>query len=749
MYRNGWLRAHLGSVGVLGVFLLITALTSLYSYLLFHTTAELFSIIIAGAIFIIAWNSREYLDNQYLLFLGIGYLFIAGIDLVHTLAYSGMNIFTGYGANLPTQLWIAGRSLEAATLIAAPLMIRRRLYARLLGVVYAAIFALLMASIFWWGIFPDCYIEGAGLTPFKIYAEYVISGALALSILFLWQRREAFERDILDLVILSIIATIGSEIAFTFYVSVYGFSNLVGHLLKIISFALIYFALVESGIRRPYDLIFRNLKQNEEELRRSEERFHAIIEDQTEFICRFLPDGTHLFVNEAYAAYFDMSPEELVGRSFRPTIHPDDRERVRAFFASLSPDHPVDSIEHRIIMPGGEVRWQWWNDRAIFDDQGHLIEYQSVGRDITDRKQAREALEENRRQLEEAMDLAHMARWEFDIASGIFTFNDRFYALYATTAGREGGYQMPAEVYAREFVHPDDRHVVADEVEKARETRDPRFMSRIEHRIIRRDGEVRSMVVRTGVSLDEAGRPVKTHGVNQDITERREAEEELQREKDLFESTFESLRDAAFVLGADPVVIRMANAAAEKIFGYSRDEMVGRTTGFLHVDEAALARFHEHVYPFLERGESIPRFRFTMKRKDGTVFPTENAMTPLYGPEGAHTGWISLVRDITPEVEAERREEQAMRQLEENMEQLATLNDQIRNPLAVIVGLVDMDCPGTIGAVMKQAERINDIITLLDAGWVRSEKTWEFLHRHYHLGDETPELQGKDTEDRE
>jgi|GEM_PF-2181130 len=600
-------------------------------------------------------------------------------------------------------------------------------------------------------------------------------------------------------------------------------------------------------------------RRAEEELRRSEERYHTVVEDQTEFICRFLPDGTHVFANQAYAAYFGMAPEDLIGSVFRPEIHPDDRGRVRRFFASLTPDHPVDTIRHRIVMPDGTTRWQSWSDRAIFDSEGRVVEYQSVGRDITDQKKTEEALAEYRRKLEEAMDLAHMAHWEFDLATGIFTFNDRFYALYGTTAKREGGYRMPAEVYAREFVHPDDRHLVADEVEKARETTDPEFISRLEHRIIRRDGEVRYISVRIGVILDEAGHPVKTHGVNQDITERREmeeeirrsreqlqavidhlprgilhimdrdlryvfsageelgrvglsneelvgksiydileretadglgtalqhvfatgegasyeetfagqtflvrmaplrdpggeiqyvlelsinvtaereAEEELRREKVLFESTFTSLQDAAFVLGAEPVTIRMANPAAEEIFGYSREEMVGRTIGFLHVDEASLARFREHVYPFLESGELIRRFRFRMKRKDGTIFPTEHTITPLHDPAGAHTGWVSLVRDITPEVEAERRERKAMRQIEENMEQLSTLNDQIRNPLAVIVGLVDMDCPAITDRVMEQAERIDQIITLLDAGWIRSEKTWEFLHRHYGLGEET------------
>jgi PAS domain S-box-containing protein len=118
-----------------------------------------------------------------------------------------------------------------------------------------------------------------------------------------------------------------------------------------------------------------------------------------------------------------------------------------------------------------------------------------------------------------------MAHWEFDVPTGIFTFNDRFYALYGTTAEREGGYQMPAEVYTKEFTHPDDQYMVAEEITKALAAPDPGYSALTEHRIIRRDGEVRYIVVRIRVEKDAEGRTVKTHGANQDITERRKAED--------------------------------------------------------------------------------------------------------------------------------------------------------------------------------------------------------------------------------
>ncbi len=240
---------------------------SRYNYLLFHGLVELFSVVVACGIFMIAWNTRRLTNGDHLLFLGIAYLHVAGVDVLHTLAYKGMGVFQGYDANLPTQLWIAARYVESLSLFIFPLVLRRRLNEYALFAGYALITGLLLVSIFHWGIFPDCYVEGAGLTPFKKISEYLISLVLLASVLLLLQKRRAFDQAVLRLLVLSIVVTIGSELAFTLYVSVYGFSNLVGHLFKVLSFYLIYKAIIETGLAKPYDLLFRNLRQSEEELR--------------------------------------------------------------------------------------------------------------------------------------------------------------------------------------------------------------------------------------------------------------------------------------------------------------------------------------------------------------------------------------------------------------------------------------------------------------------------------------------------
>ena len=241
-------------------------LSSLYQYLLFHTLAELFSIVVACGIFMFAWNSRQFLDNKYLFFMGLTFIFVAGLDLVHTLAYEGMPIFVGYGGNLPTQLWIAARYLQSISWVIAPLFFYRTIRLWPVLAIYTLVFGLLLAAIFG-GIFPACYIEGVGLTPFKKWSEIVISLLLAGAVGLLVQHRRRFDENIFRWLFGAMIVTIMAELAFIFYVGVYDFSNLIGHFLKIIAFYLIYKAIIETGLVKPYSVLFRNLKQSEERLR--------------------------------------------------------------------------------------------------------------------------------------------------------------------------------------------------------------------------------------------------------------------------------------------------------------------------------------------------------------------------------------------------------------------------------------------------------------------------------------------------
>jgi PAS domain S-box-containing protein len=138
--------------------------------------------------------------------------------------------------------------------------------------------------------------------------------------------------------------------------------------------------------------IVREREQTRQDLQESRANYRAIVEDQTELICRFLSDGTLTFVNDAYARYFDRMPQQLLGRTFWELIPTDAHEGARKHLASINLSRPVATIEHPVVAPSGEIRWQQWTDRGLFDEQGRLVGFQAVGRDITQRKRSEESL---------------------------------------------------------------------------------------------------------------------------------------------------------------------------------------------------------------------------------------------------------------------------------------------------------------------------------------------------------------------
>jgi PAS domain S-box-containing protein len=161
------------------------------------------------------------------------------------------------------------------------------------------------------------------------------------------------------------------------------------------------------GIRR---------KQQEIDLARNRERYRAIVEDQTELICRSLPNGNLSFVNGAYCRYFGLSEQELLGQGFLPFIPEPDHNRVRSYLESLfhlTQVKPIASIEHRVLIKG-EIHWLQWTHRAIFDQNNRIVEFQGIGRDITESKQYEVALEKERQQLKQLITYAPVAIAMFD-----------------------------------------------------------------------------------------------------------------------------------------------------------------------------------------------------------------------------------------------------------------------------------------------------------------------------------------------
>lgn len=358
------------------------------TFLLFHTVIEVFSAAVAWCVFALTWNTRIHRTgaNGFFLLLGIACLFVGGLDLIHSLAYKGMNVFPGYDANLATQLWMAARYLQSLSFLAAAglLLLQQSGWMKLssqagywLLAGYAVITALLLAAIFT-RLFPVCFIEGSGLTPFKRVGEYVICVILAAAAVLLRRCHRSLDPEMQRFLMIAIVVSILSELAFTLYTDVYGLLNTLGHGLKIIVFLALYRAIVQIGIQKPYTLLSQDLHD-------SEMRYRTIVENSNDAL--FVHDftGNITDANEIASRMLGYRRDELVGANlFDLSRAPDDHSPARRMAALRENDSLLFEAEalpqHAAPMPIE------FSVRAVSRHGDGII--QSFVRDITQRKQA-------------------------------------------------------------------------------------------------------------------------------------------------------------------------------------------------------------------------------------------------------------------------------------------------------------------------------------------------------------------------
>jgi PAS domain S-box-containing protein len=416
-------------------------------------------------------------------------------------------------------------------------------------------------------------------------------------------------------------------------------------------------------------------KQAEEALRDSQERYRNVVEDQTEFISRFTGDGMHVFVNEAYCRYFGLKRDEILGHRFRPNIPAKDRERVRWFFESLTPDHPVDSIEHRIIMPDGSIRWQRWSDRAIFDPSGTVTEYQSVGRDITEHKKAEEALRES----EEKYRL--LAETSPDM---VYFIDPDGFVRFVNSHASEAFHAAPGDLIGKHLTAifpPDAASHHLDGIRRVMTIRQP-----VCHEIPEDLPSGRLWIeVRLTPVISPDGTVNGVLGISRDITDRKLAEELLRESEATARALINAPTDSILLLDTRGVILDINETAAVRT-GRKKDELIGVMADSVFPDDIARAR-RSIISPVIEKKQAV---RFEDER-DGIWFDT--VAYPVIGGNNVVNRIAVIARDITER----KRTEEVLKDAKEFAEKL------IQTANAMIVGL---DSHGTITLFNQAAEAI-------------------------------------------
>ena len=392
--RSGLPAKGLIVLAVLSVPLLAVAF---YNFLLFHTLAEGVAITIGVMMCAVAWQTYQFSPNSFLIFLANGFFWVSVLDFLHACSYKGINIFPGNNTDVPTQFWIAARYCQAVLLLVSPYFLARKVSSIWSFFIFGGVAAVLTVGIFR-GVFPDAYVEGQGLTPFKVYSEYVIVGILVAAIGHFWQARRLLEAPTFNIFVLSILTTIGSEIAFTLYDNVYELSNIAGHVLKFYSYSLIYISIVREMLTKPYLAL-----RQESVLHQRTDVALAESERQKRLILNTLPDlvwlkdvsGKYLACNPVFERLYGAREAEIVGKSDHDFVDRDLADFFRRHDRNaMEANGPTINEERLTFADDGHSIEAETIKTPLKDESGKVIGVLGIARDISARKEAERALNE-------------------------------------------------------------------------------------------------------------------------------------------------------------------------------------------------------------------------------------------------------------------------------------------------------------------------------------------------------------------
>jgi PAS domain S-box-containing protein len=414
--------------------------TSFIDPRLSHELAEFLRLAVAVAIFLLAWNVRRSLDDPYLFFISVAYVFVCAPEIVHALASQGMG-FTGAGEpEVAAQSWLAARFLEAGALLVAPFLFGRKLRVGLVVAGSAAATALLLSTILAWRVFPSCVDAGGEPTPFLYAGEALVIVVFSAAFVLLRSRRARLDPQVARALATSIIFSVLAELFGGFWADPEGVRFLLRHLLKIGAFYFIYKAIVETGLARPLAVLFRNLKaseaalarlnaeledrvgartrelsdlnellrveiaerrQVEAGLRTSEEKYRVVAENTYDWEWWRDPDGRFLYVSPSCRKVTGRNAGEFLADPdliFR-IIHDDDRAAFLRHDKAVEATTAPGEMEFRIVHTDGSERWIAHACQPVLDEQGLLHGRRGSNRDVTARKRAEEALRDSEERL--------------------------------------------------------------------------------------------------------------------------------------------------------------------------------------------------------------------------------------------------------------------------------------------------------------------------------------------------------------
>jgi two-component system cell cycle sensor histidine kinase/response regulator CckA len=440
-----------------------------------------------------------------------------------------------------------------------------------------------------------------------------------------------------------------------------------------------------------------------EALRESEGRYRAIVESQAEFVVRYQQGGILTFVNDTLCRYGGMRREDLLGRSYYPFMHPDDRDAFIRKIEALDRKNPSMIAEARVVLPDGRVKWHRWTHHAIFDDQGRIVEYQSTGRDVTELNRAQEELAERDATLQQIMDTASVAIFLVNKNGRITHANKRMAEMF--------GRHLPELIGCEyvDLVHPSKRETGRQKM-LALLASDISSID-LERLYWRKDG-TQFLGHLTGRRFhDVNGAELGLIGVIADISARKQAEEKQRESENRFRALFENINLVALVIDPEDGRILDANEAAAAYYGWSREQlrkMLISQINTLPTDEIQ-TRMNE------VKLRKLSSFLLKHRRGDGSVRDVEVHSGPI--PFEGRTALYSVVHDVTERMQTE----DALKESEEKFSLIFS-----KAPLLITLSEVEtgrlLDVNDKFLEISGYAREEVVGRTVVDLGWISEEQ---------------------------
>ncbi|MGI0488606.1 PAS domain S-box protein [Pantanalinema rosaneae CENA516] len=393
-------------------------------------------------------------------------------------------------------------------------------------------------------------------------------------------------------------------------------------------------------------------KRAEQLMQASEARYRAIIEDQTELICRYLPDGTIQFVNQAYCRYFGLNQADLIGKNYAPVIFAADQERVAQLVRSMTANNPTVLIENRVLV-GQEVRWTQWINRMLFDPQGQFIEYQSVGRDITKLKQVEATLQEKQALLSGIISGSHDIIAAVDRNLHLIAFNQTYHDEFLKIFGydvqlgtnlRQALAHLPIE-QAR-VIELWQRALAGNEftiTEKFGDTTRQQNYYEVSYSVIR----------------DAQGQQIGATVIARDVSDRQRTEQLLRESEERYRSVVTAMTEGV-VLQQATGEITAWNQSAERILGLTAEQLLGQTSMELDLhtvrEDGSIFPGNQHpAMVTLRTGKPQSDVIMGIRQTRGTTWIAINSQPLCYPDHPQPYAVVTSFTDITAHKLAEER----------------------------------------------------------------------------------------------